>query len=154
MPHPFLPCRFATDAARDGRRPSRLGVKSYRQNYVARLSKAKTHACILWHVATLRSMEQTEGVPRGHAVLSLTLRTIRTASSGKGFPLQRVVSPSERLDVDMMQERSEPLLLLQPRGLPYAVEAGEDRRQGWKFARAIVLHGEQSRMACLPLVTL
>jgi len=41
----------------------------------------------------------------------------------RSFPLQRLVSPSERVDVDMVQERGEPLLLLQPRGLPYAVEA-------------------------------
>ena len=41
----------------------------------------------------------------------------------RGFPLQREVGGPQFVDVDMVQKRGEPLFLLQPRGLPYAVEA-------------------------------
>ena len=40
----------------------------------------------------------------------------------RGFPLQRVVSPFERVGIDMMQERGEPLFLLEPRARRARVE--------------------------------
>ena len=59
-------------------------------------------------------------------------------SSG-GFAFERVESCRERVDVDMVEKRGEPLLLPLPCGLPYAVQRLGHARPGLRPVRALLI---------------
>src|SRR5439155_19355269 len=52
----------------------------------------------------------------------LVVRPCHTVRAGGGLSLERVERQPERVDIDMVEERGEPLLLPLPCGLPYAVQ--------------------------------
>jgi len=59
--------------------------------------------------------------------------------SGGGFAFERVECCRERVDVDMVEKRSEPLLLPLPCGLPYAVQRLGHARPGLRPVRALLI---------------
>jgi hypothetical protein len=59
--------------------------------------------------------------------------------SGGSFAFERVECRSERVDVDVVEKRSEPLLLPLPCDLPYAVQRLGHARPGLRPVRALLI---------------
>lgn len=55
------------------------------------------------------------------------------------FAFERVVGCPERVDVDMVEKRGEPLLLPLPCGVPYAVQRLGHARPGLRPVRALLI---------------
>ena len=71
--------------------------------------------------------------------LRLVVLPCHPVDAGGGFAFERVERRPERVDVDMVEERGEPLLLPLLRGLPYAVQRLGHARPGLSPVRALLI---------------
>ena len=60
--------------------------------------------------------------------------------TGGGFAFERIERRRERVDVDMVEKRGEPLLLPLPCGLPYAGQRLGHALPGLSPVRALLIH--------------
>jgi hypothetical protein len=72
----------------------------------------------------------SRGGPRDSARAPPRSAAMSPRQTGGGFAFERVERRPERVDVDMVEKRGEPLLLPLPCGLSYAVSAPGSRAPG------------------------
>src|SRR5260370_42326182 len=82
------------------------------------------------------SMEVVEIPPE----VRLVVLPCYPVDTGGGFAFERVERRPERVDVDMVEKRGEPLLLPLPCGLPYAVQRLGHALPGLSPLRALLIH--------------
>src|SRR5580700_6743693 len=69
----------------------------------------------------------------------LVVLPCHTADTGGGFAFERVERRPERVDIDMVEKRGEPLLLPLPCDLPYAVQRLGHAHPGLSPVRALLI---------------